>query len=122
MYDCPSTDSLTMYTPGTTSGPSGDGGVRPGLALISNECVKAGGGSYRKSQFVRFVPMLVESASGGAIQKLGSRGRAASGTGGGATLERWRTSRPLASEMSSMTSVVGRLASTYSRSVPPGGL
>ena len=34
--------SLSVY-PGSASGPSGDAGVSPGVALISNECVNAGG-------------------------------------------------------------------------------
>src|ERR1700680_3532058 len=83
--------------PGAANGPSGDGGVRPGLALISNECVKAGGGSYRRSQLTRLVPTLVGIDRVGAIQKFGSGGWAASATGALGALDRWRTIPPDAS-------------------------
>src|SRR6266446_10990326 len=83
--------------PGTASDPSGDGGVRPGLALISNECVNAGGGSYRRSQLTRFVPTLVGIAGGSASQKFGSGGRTASATGALGVLDIWRTIAPEAS-------------------------
>src|SRR4029077_14058081 len=83
--------------PGTASGPSGDGGVRPGLALISNECVNAGGGAYRRSQLSRFVQGLFGIARGGASQKFGSGGWAASATGAFGVLDIWRTIAPEAS-------------------------
>jgi hypothetical protein len=41
----PSTVSLSVYVPGIATGPSGDAGVSPGFALISNECVNAFGES-----------------------------------------------------------------------------
>ena len=96
-----------MYTPGGRSGPSGDGGVSPGFALISNECENAGGSSVRRSQFTRFNPTAVGSGCGAAIQKLGSGGCAASLTGVTATLDMCRTTVPPASTTSSVISPAG---------------
>src|SRR5579883_191145 len=107
----PSTVSLSVYVPGATRAPTGDAGVSPGLALISNVCTNAGGGSARRSQFVRFPPASVGSRNGGATQKFGCGGRAASGTGGCGTLDRCRTVRPAESSTSSVTSAVGRALS-----------
>ena len=100
-----------MYTPGGTSGPSGDGGVRPGFALISNECVNAGGSSVRKSQLVPLPPASAGNCNGGAIQKLGSGGRAASFTGSTGPLVMCRTTVPVASSTSSVIAPAGFVAS-----------
>src|SRR2546422_3993282 len=83
-----------VYTPGGTSGPAGDGSVSPGLALISNVRVNAGGSSMRRSQFTRLVPTTMGSGCGVAIQKLGSGGCAASLTGGAAAGGKGRTALP----------------------------
>src|SRR3954470_3772394 len=45
LRDFPLTVRRIVYVPGGTSEPSGDAGVSPGFALISNECVNAGGAS-----------------------------------------------------------------------------
>src|SRR5579872_569075 len=110
-YVVPFTVNLNVYTPGKAIGPSGDAGVRPGLALISNECENAGGGSYRKSQLTRLSPTAVGIGAGLASQKLGSGGSAASRTGVTGALERWRTTAPDASRTSSVMSPCGAAAS-----------
>src|SRR5206468_5237758 len=78
----PSAVSFRVYVPGRTSGPSGDGGVSPGFALISNVCENASGELYRRSQFVRLLPTFLGSGCGTVTQKLGSGGRFASGMTG----------------------------------------
>src|SRR5690349_9525065 len=54
VYDRPSTVRRNVYVPGTTNGPSGDGGVSPGFAASSYVCANTGGASYRRSQLTRF--------------------------------------------------------------------
>src|SRR6266496_2117858 len=103
----PETVSRRVYTPGGTSGPSGDGGVSPGLALISNAWVNTGGASARRSQFVRLPPASAGSWNGGAIQKFGSGGRAASFTGSTGPLVMCRTTVPAASRTSSVIAPAG---------------
>src|SRR5947208_7610377 len=93
-----------VYRPGSASGPSGAIGVTPGLPLNSNPCLIAGGGSYRKSQLVRFKPTLVDKPRGGASQRLSIGGRAISRMGRGGTLDVCRTTRPRASNTSIETS------------------
>ena len=62
LYALPSTVSRTVYVPGGASAPSGEAGVSPGLALISNECDAVGGASCRMSQWPRLRPALAGSA------------------------------------------------------------
>ena len=45
VYARPFTVRRSVYVPGSTNGPSGDGGVSPGFAAFSNVCANAGGGA-----------------------------------------------------------------------------
>src|SRR2546430_12392396 len=89
-----------VETPGGEGGPSGAIGVEPGLPLTWNECAKAGGGSYRRSQLARFRPTLAGRPRGGASQKPSIGGRAVSRTARGGALDMRRTTLPFASSTS----------------------
>src|SRR5213594_2567656 len=83
-----------VYAPGSASGPSGNAGVEPGLPLKAKVCANAGGGSYRRSQTARLSPTFADRALGGVSQKRSIGARAASRTGVGGALVKWRTTLP----------------------------